>query len=239
MPEFSSRSGNQGTDWRMRAIVIPVKDPANSKTRLARSLGPDARRELAAAMFADVSRALGGVQRADQIFVVTSHSEACEQAKQLGFEFLLEHSQHSESASVDWASRELEILGYDEVMRLPADIPLVTAEDIDKLLEVNAGRPGALMVPSRDGRGTNAIIRTPPTLFPSRFGPDSLRLHSSEADKLGIKPVIVSNERIALDIDEPADLAEILQSGRGTETYRFLCESGIAQALISTGRDAK
>jgi len=76
------------------------------------------------------------------------------------------------------------------------------------------------MVPSRDGRGTNAIIRTPPTLFPSRFGPDSLRLHSGEADKLGIKPVIVSNERIALDIDEPADLAEILQSGRGTETYR-------------------
>src|SRR5215471_9051845 len=177
----------------MRAIIVPVKDPANGKTRLSGFLSARARRELAAAMFADVARALGGVQRADQIFVVTNHSEACKQAKRLGFEFLFERTQLSESASVDWASRELEILGYGEVMRLPADIPLVTAQDIDDLLEVDTGRPGVLMVPSRDRRGTNSIIRTPPTLFPSRFGPDSLRLHSSEADRLGLKPVIVNN----------------------------------------------
>jgi 2-phospho-L-lactate guanylyltransferase len=131
----------------------------------------------------------------------------------------------------------LEASGYDKVMRLPADIPLVTAQDIDGLLEIDAGRPGVIMVPSRDGSGTNSIIRTPPTLFPSRFGPDSLRLHSEEADRLGIRPFIINNERIALDIDEPDDLARLLECGRGTETFRFLSESGIAGKLTSAGRN--
>jgi 2-phospho-L-lactate guanylyltransferase len=221
----------------MRAIVLPVKDPANGKTRLAELLAPEARRELAAVMFADVARALSGVRLADGIFVVTSYSQACQRAKHLGFEFLLERTQQSESASVDWASKELEALGYDQVMRLPADIPLVTAGDIDQLLEVDAGRPGVVIVPSRDGRGTNSIIRTPPTVFPSRFGPDSLRLHSDEAGRMGIRPVIVTNERIALDIDEPADLAQILQCGRGTQTFAYIQDSRIAQALISAGSD--
>ena len=235
--EVSEISSN--IDCHMKAIVIPVKDPANGKTRLAGLLTPEARRELASVMFTDVMRALSGVRRADQIFIVTSHSAVCEEVRRLGFEFLLERTQHSESASVDWASLKLEVRGYDSVMRLPADIPLVTAQDIDEILEVDAGRPGVIMVPSHDGSGTNSIIRTPPTLFPSRFGPDSLRLHSGEAAKLGIEPVIVTNRRIALDIDEPADLAEILECGRGTETFNFLWETGIGEALISAGRNVK
>src|SRR5262249_43636255 len=217
----------------MKAIVVPVKDPANGKTRLSGLLSPEARQRLAIVMFADVARALSGVRRADRMFVVTNYGPACEQARLLGFDVLLEQVQHSESASVDWASRALESRGYDEVMRLPADIPLVRAEDIDSLLELDAGRPGALMVPSREGTGTNSIIRTPPTLFQSHFGPDSLRLHSEEARRLGVEPVIVANERIGLDIDEPGDLATLLEYGGGTHTASFISESGIATAVIS------
>ncbi len=217
----------------MKAIVVPVKNPASSKTRLSGLLSPAARQRLATVMFADVARALSGVRRADRIFIVTDYMPACEQARLLGFDVLLERAQHSESASVDWASRELEARGYDEVMRLPVDIPLVKAEDIDGLLEMDTGRPGALMVPSREGTGTNSIIRTPPTLFPSHFGPDSLRLHSEEAWRLGVEPAIVANERIGLDIDEPADLAALLEYGSGTETAGFISDSGIARAVIS------
>lgn|SRR5262249_1782550 len=217
----------------MKAIVVPVKDPVNSKTRLSGLLSPEARQRLAAVMFADVARALSGVRRADRIFIVTNYLPACQQARLLGFDVLLERAQHSESASVDWASRELEGRGYDEVMRLPADIPLVKAEDIDNLLEMDTGRPGALIVPSREGTGTNSIIRTPPTLFESHFGPDSLRLHLEEARSLGVEPVIVANDRMGLDIDEPGDLAALLECGGGTETAGFVSESGIARAVIS------
>jgi len=218
----------------MKAVVVPVKNPANGKTRLSGLLSPKARHGLAAAMFTDVARALGGVRQADRIFVVTNYEPVGQQAKSLGFDLLLEQSQHSESASVDWASRELEARGYDLVLRLPADIPMVTAEDIDLLLDMSPGQPGALMVPSRDGTGTNSIMRTPPTLFPSHFGPDSLRLHSEEAHMMGVSPLIVVNEHIGLDIDEPGDLVMLVESGRFTETFGFLMESGVAEAVISS-----
>src|SRR5262249_10412739 len=197
-------------------------------------LSPKARHGLAAAMFTDVARALGEVRHADRIFVVTNYEPVGQQAKSLGFDMLLEQSQHSESASEDWASRELEARGYDLVLRLPADIPMVTAEDIDLLLDMSTGQPGALMVPSRDGTGTNSIMRTPPTLFPSHFGPDSLRLHSEEAHMMGVSPLIVVNEHIGLDIDEPGDLVMLVESGRSTETFGFLMESGVAEAVISS-----
>src|SRR5260370_998067 len=188
---------------------------------------------LSADMCSEVARAVSGVGREDGIFVVTNYMPAAQQARLLGFDVLLEASQESESASVDWASRELESRRYDQVMRLPADIPLVTAGDIDGLLEMGLRQPGVLMVPSREGTGTNSIMRTPATLFQSHFGPDSLRLHSDEADRLGVKPVIVGNERIGLDIDEPDDLAALLECGGWTETFGFLSETGIAQAVIS------
>jgi 2-phospho-L-lactate guanylyltransferase len=217
----------------MKAIIVPVKNSSKSKTRLSRLLGPGERQRLAEVMFSDVAAALSGVRLAQHIFVVTSDRRAWEAARRLGFEVLFEDSQHSESESVDWASGELEARGYDLVLRLPADIPMVRADDIDGLLERELSGPGALMVPSREGTGTNAIMRMPPTLFQSHFGPGSLQLHSAEAARLGVEPVVVVNERIGLDIDEPRDLAALLESGRGTETFRFISEAGIAAALIS------
>jgi 2-phospho-L-lactate guanylyltransferase len=223
----------------MKAIIVPFKDPANGKTRLSGLLGPEERARLAAAMFADVIRAISAVRRADGIFVVTNYMRACRQAESFGLDVLVERCQESESASVDWASRELESRGYELVMRLPADIPLVTAGDIDDLLDIEVGRPGALMVASRDGTGTNSIVRTPPTLFPSHFGPNSLRLHSEEAIKMGVAPMIVANERIGLDIDEPGDLAALLEYGDGTETFGFMSTTGIAELVTSARSNGK
>src|SRR5262249_57314730 len=101
--------------------------------------------------------------------------------------------------------------GFDTVMRLPADLPLVRAEDIDEIFSVELAAHGALLVPSRDGTGTNAIVRTPPTLFPSRFGPNSLELHKAEAHKAGAECLIRENRRIAIDVDEPADIAVVIE----------------------------
>ncbi len=215
----------------MKALLIPVKDSTNAKTRLAGLLSPEGRRRLARAMFEDVSRAVAGALKPDRIVMVTSFAPAIERARELGWDVLIEESQASESASVDWASRMLAKRGFEVVMRLPADLPLVRAEDIDALLSVQLELPGALIVPSRDGTGTNAMIRTPPTLFPSRFGPNSLSLHQQEAARVGVECAVVKNTRIALDIDEPADVALLFDKGRGTETFAILSEMGVFESL--------
>lgn len=220
----------------MNAVLIPLKDPIRAKTRLAELLSLDERQRLVWAMFEDVSRAVREARKPDCVVIVTSYARAVERAREFEWEVLIEDSQHSESASVDWASGVLAERGVDTVMRLPADLPLVRAEDIDALFSVRFDSPSALMVPSREGTGTNAIIRTPPALFPSRFGPNSLALHRQEAAKVGVECMVVENGRIALDIDEPADVEILLERGLGTGTFDVLVEMGMVERLKTLSR---
>jgi 2-phospho-L-lactate guanylyltransferase len=217
----------------MKALLIPVKDPTNAKSRLSDLLSADERRRLAWAMFEDVIRAVAGARKPDRVALVSSFAPAIERARSLNWDVLIEETQVSESASVDWASRILSEQGFDVVMRLPADLPLVRASDIDQLLAIDLDAPGALLVPSREGTGTNAIIRTPPTLFPSRFGPNSLALHKEEVSRVGVVCRVVNNERIALDVDERSDVELLLESGLGTETVNLLIEIRVVERLVS------
>ena len=208
----------------MKALLIPVKDPSRGKTRLSTFFTSEERRRLAWAMLEDVFRAATAASKPDRVIVVTSFDLAVDRARKAGVEVLIEQSQTSESTSVDWASRLLREQMVDVVMRLPADVPLVRPEDIDQLIETRLPSPGALLVPSRDGTGTNAIIRTPPDLFSSRFGPNSRELHQQEAARAGAECLIVQNERVAIDVDEPADIQVFMERGRGTETFRLLSD---------------
>lgn len=223
----------------MNALLIPIKDPANAKSRLADFLSADERRRLASAMFEDVSRAVKAARKPDRVVIVTSYKPALESARALGWDVLIEENQISESASVDWASGVLAERGFDTAMRLPADIPLIQAEDIDALLSVDLDARAALLVPSQDGTGTNAIIRKPPTLFRSRFGPNSLNLHKTEAARVGVECVVVNNPHVALDIDELADLHALVENGMVTATVDAIIEMNVLDKMKTLLRKDK
>jgi 2-phospho-L-lactate guanylyltransferase len=143
-------------------------------------------------------------------------------ARHESWDVVPEQSQSSESSSIDWASVELKRRGISQVLRLPGDIPLVQPADIDDVIEAGQCGPSSVIVPSRDGTGTNALLRTPPDAFPSRFGPDSFRLHHHEAGSRALSLVTLVRERIALDIDEPDDIAAFLDrcsSGRTRDLF--------------------
>jgi 2-phospho-L-lactate guanylyltransferase len=194
----------------MRALLLPVKDLHNSKQRLVNLLTPEERFGLAQAMLADTFRAVMGVRNADKIFVVTNYAPVIQIARENGWEILAEDQQISESASVDSASRQCEALGVTSLLRLPLDLPLVQAGDIDELLAIECATPGMVIVPSRDGTGTNAILRTPPTLFPSHFGPGSFAKHCAEAERCCAQIIIRRNLRLEMDIDDESDLRALL-----------------------------
>jgi 2-phospho-L-lactate guanylyltransferase len=160
---------------------------------------------------------------------VTNCEPALELTARNGWEAVHEAKQTSESASVDFASRICEERGVARLLRLPLDIPLVQSADIDEILGVKVGPRGVLLVPSRNGTGTNAILRSPPTLFPSHFGPDSLAKHCREAETAGAAIALHRNERVELDVDDEADLRALLQHDlSGTRTGKWFEESGIA-----------
>ncbi len=212
----------------MRALLLPVKDLNNAKKRLIGVLTPEERFGLAEAMLKDTIRAVQGVKRAEQIFVVTNYKPAMCLAEDRGWEILQEGQQISESDSVDAASRVCELRGVTALLRVPLDVPLVQASDIDELLAVECEEPALVIVPSRDGLGTNAILRMPPALFPSHFGMGSFAKHVGEAERIGARVILRRSPRLEMDVDDEADLRVLLKNDlTGTETGRWLRESGV------------
>jgi 2-phospho-L-lactate guanylyltransferase len=216
----------------MRAILLPVKDLNHAKKRMLDVLSPEERFGLAHAMVEDVVRALRGVRLAEKIFVVTNYPPVMDAAEENGWEILREERQVSESDSVDYASRICERRGVRALLRLPLDLPLVQSADAEELLAIDCSAPGLVIVPSRDGTGTNAMLRTPPTLFPSHFGPGSFAKHLAEAQNAGAKIFIRRNPRLEMDVDDAADLRALLERDLlGTHTGRWLEESGVATRI--------
>jgi 2-phospho-L-lactate guanylyltransferase len=212
----------------MRALLLPVKDLNNAKKRLIGVLTPEERLGLAGAMLADTIRAVRGVELADKIFIVTNYVPAMCVAQENGWEILREEQQISESDSVDAASRICEDRGVTALLRVPLDVPLVQASDIDELLALECEAPALVIVPSRDGLGTNAILRMPPALFPSHFGEGSYAKHVGEAERIGARVILRRNTRLEMDVDDEADLGVLLKYDlSGTVTGRWLRESGL------------
>jgi 2-phospho-L-lactate guanylyltransferase len=212
----------------MRALLLPVKDLNNAKKRLMGVLTPEERFALAEAMLADTIRAVRGVELAKKIFVVTNYEPAMRVAQENDWEILREERQFSESDSVDAASRICEDRGVTALLRVPLDVPLVQASDIDELLAVQCEAPALVIVPSRDGLGTNAILRMPPSLFPSHFGEGSYAKHVGEAERVGARVILRRNTRLEMDVDDEADLRALLKYDLSeTATGRWLRESGV------------
>ena len=202
----------------MKGIVIPVKAFANAKSRLARYLMPNERVELARAFCLDLFATIAKVRGVDAVFVISNESCALEWAKQNGWVTLTESQQLSESASVDFACHSCESLGIKALLRIPTDVPLLRSEDVEQIFAALDGATSCVMIPSRDGTGTNALLRSPPRAFPSLFGKDSLARHREAAHAAGVAVKIIRNQRIELDVDEPGDL-ELLRGCLSADSH--------------------
>jgi 2-phospho-L-lactate guanylyltransferase len=212
----------------MRALLLPVKDLRNAKKRLAAVLSPEERFGLAQAMLADTILAIRGVRNAEKIFVITNYQPVLDMAEENGWEILREDRQISESDSVDTGSRICEKRGVRALLRLPLDLPLIQPQDIDELLAIECASPAMAIVPSRDGTGTNALLRTPPILFPSHFGEGSFAKHLAEAKNARAQILIRRNPRLEMDVDDESDLRALLEHDlSGTATGRWLRETGV------------
>lgn len=219
----------------MRYILLPVKDLTRAKQRLADLFTQAERTQLAWAMLEHTFAVAAQTRGIDGIAVVTLYEPAIALAEKYGMEVIREQQQISESASVDYGSRVLEARGVSAVLRLPLDLPLIQTEDIEAILAADTQpAPSCVIVSSRDGTGTNAILRRPATLFASQFGSGSLAKHLRSAAATQAECRLLTLPRIALDVDEANDLMalrltdqahaipEIMQSVLASERLRSL-----------------
>ena len=213
----------------MKAILIPIKEFREAKKRLAPHFSPGDRAALAEALCDDFFGVVAAARCADRVFVVSKEPQVLVRARALGWETIAETRQISESDSVDAASRYCAGRGVEALLRLPVDLPLAEPADIEAVFDIleDAPAPIAILVPSSDGTGTNAVLRSPPALFPSRFGPNSFARHLEEAAACGVRAHVFRNPRLELDIDEWEDLRKLAPLVRpGSATARWLSERG-------------
>lgn len=208
-------------------VVMPVKDRQHAKQRLAGILAAEERRTLFCAMLEDVLSALAASEGLAGILVVSRDREVLRLAPRYGARVLAEEQNLGHTAASSLGAGTLAREGVAGMLQLPADIPLVTPEDIGALLEVHGEAPAVTLAPSRDERGSNAVACSPADLLPLRFGDDSFFPHLRRARALGIEPRIVRRRGLALDIDTPADLAALLATPSETRAYACLAEIGI------------
>ena len=211
--------------------VVPVKNLGNAKRRLAGVLDQPTRTILYRAMLEDVLEALAGATSLAGILLVTRDDEAIALAQRYGVECLIEPENRGHTAAVEFGAGVLAARSAGALLQVPGDIPGVTAEEIEAVIEAHSPAPAVTIAPSRDYRGSNAVLCSPPDVFPFRFGDDSFHPHLDAARAIGIEPTVVERAGIGLDIDTPDDMEAFLASPSDTRAYRLL--TGLAWSVAT------
>jgi 2-phospho-L-lactate guanylyltransferase len=209
--------------------VVPVKEPEDAKQRLSGAYSPDFRRGLARAMLEDVVSALAVAPVLAGLALATVDAEAAQIGRRYGAAIFEECARSGHTGAVMAAARRLQREGRGGMLTVPADIPLITAAEITQLLAGHRSGGGFSIVPAHDGRGSNAIVMTPPVAMKLAFGNDSFVPHVAAARLAGIEPRILSLPGIALDIDTPEDLAVFMRTPSPTRAWAFLAAAGLVE----------
>lgn len=202
-------------------ILVPVKNLANAKQRLASVLDQASRVELAHAMLFDVLETLGAWAQRPEVAVVTSDSFALDLARRFDFEVIVDHANRSETDAIEMATQVCQSRGVDSTLVIPGDIPLIRTWELNTILKL-APREGSVLVPAADGRGTNAVWRRPAGLFPLRFGNDSFKPHLAAAKATQKPCVVLPLSGIGLDIDNPSDLQQLAAAPGETRSQQLV-----------------
>jgi 2-phospho-L-lactate guanylyltransferase len=200
--------------------ILPVKCPRNAKQRLKGFLAVEDRETLARMLYRQTLAALCQAQGIDRVVVATSDAEVADHARSLGALVFDEDQQVSHSVSADAACLRAMEMGASTVLLVPIDVPTVTPADFSQLAA--SARPGLIVVPSSDGTGTNALVRTPPNCIESRFGPGSFRAHLDQARSKGLDADVLRLPGLMFDIDTPEDVAELLARSHECQVSSFL-----------------
>ncbi len=219
------------------ALLIPVKTLSNAKQRLGDAYDQHHRTLLAEAMLRDVLTAVSEVDERVSVFLVTGDARAAALAADFGFGVVEDRRNESETAAIAMATEYCAELGYDTTIVIPGDIPLITSDELNRVLDA-APPEGVVIVPAYDRRGSNCVLRRPANVIPLRFGNDSFLPHCEAVRRAGKPLIILEMPGIGLDIDHPHELELLLARPGDTHAQRLLRSWGASASQPPASRVA-
>ncbi|PDM26761.1 2-phospho-L-lactate guanylyltransferase [Candidatus Bathyarchaeota archaeon B24-2] len=210
------------------AAIIPVKRLKDAKSRLSNLMSEEERVNLTLIMLTDVLKSIKE-SSVDEIIVVSSNAEVCKVAERYSAKFLKETSLGLRNA-VAQASSWCTAQGIECTLFIPADVPLITREDINAIISLCKHERQVVISPSKSG-GTNALLRRPIDVIPTFFGMGSFRKHLEYLIKRRVNYEVYISPRIILDVDSPEDLYEVSRIVNSSATKRYLEEIRILDRI--------
>ena len=202
--------------------VIPVKQISQAKQRLSPFLSTEERRDFFSAMLEDVLSIMVKIDFFKKIILATNCPHAISIAGRHG----ITHFETGPDDGLNQAAGEtvdyLLETGIRDMFLIPADIPLITEEEINSILKAHPSAPSLTIIPSRDKLGSNCILLSPPSRMPLKFGPGSYFRHLEIAKTNGLKVNPMEFPGFGLDIDEPKDLFELLKVEGNTRSQKYI-----------------
>jgi 2-phospho-L-lactate guanylyltransferase len=185
--------------------IVPVKPLRRGKSRLAGTLNENERTELNRALLKHTLEILSDLKEVDGVLVVSRDQNALTIARNHGARTVQEDGQPELNTALKRATIVAQVYATRAVLVLPADLPLITREDILTLIRRATEPPVVVIAPDRHGKGTNALLISPPGLIEYDFGENSFQRHCELIKKAGARLEVVDLPSLGLDLDLPED----------------------------------
>lgn len=213
-------------------VIVPVKRLSEAKSRLAPLLSKNERRRFCLAMLKDVLVASRKTKDIHKTVVVSKDPDVLEFTKKC-FACPLEESRYGLNQAIFEAINWCVRMSAKSTLILPADIPLILSQDLNKILLFGRGS-SMVICPSRTGDGTNALLLNPPRAVMTFYGRRSYQRYVKEAFERRIPYYVHRSPRIALDIDTIKDLSDfVAMKAEKTYACKLLMKLGIRKRLSS------
>ncbi|PSQ26150.1 2-phospho-L-lactate guanylyltransferase [Halobacteriales archaeon QS_8_65_32] len=211
----------------MRVVVPFAAD--RPKTRLAGVLAPDERVAFSQAMLADVLDAVLEAGHDPEVLATTPLG--CSSPADPVASVPVSVDDRALTPAVNAVLDELSEPGEPDepIAVVMADLALATPAALSRLFDADGG---VVLVPGRGG-GTNAVLSRHPEFRVDYHGTSYLD-HRSRARAIGASVETVDSFRLVTDIDEAADLPEVLLHA-DNRAEQWLREAGFSPA-VTDGR---
>ena len=187
--------------------IVPVKPLRRGKSRLAEILTEDERAELNSQLLAHTLKTLKKTPEVEEVLVVSRDPKALAIAHEHNARTIREDGSPSLNTALERATAVAKMYTTNGVLVLPADLPLVSQGDIEKIITAASGHKRVVVItPDRHKNGTNALLVSPAGLIEYDYGEKSFERHCELARKAGARLIICELPSIELDLDLPEDL---------------------------------
>jgi 2-phospho-L-lactate guanylyltransferase len=186
--------------------ILPVKPLRQGKSRLASVMDEAQRTALNRHLLENALCVLKSQTRIERTVVISRDPLVLSLARQHGARTLLEHSGSNLNRALEITTALVRRTTYRGVLIIPADLPLITAEDLAAMIDFSGRQPVVAIAPDRHNEGTNALLVCPPGLIRYAYGIGSFARHCELARQAGARLEIVHRPGLALDLDLPEDL---------------------------------